>query len=455
MTIPAALDALETFLGQRLSRSKSDLALHARSETHFPEMPPDAVAYPESTEEVSRIMKLCAEHGCPVIAWGVGTSLEGHTAAVVGGICLDMSRMNRVLEIQAADMDVRVQPGVTREALNEELRATGLFFPIDPGANATLGGMAATRASGTTAVRYGTMRDNILGLEVVLADGRVIRTGTRARKSSAGYDLTALFIGSEGTLGIITEITLRLHGQPEAISAGVCAFESFQGAVEAVIETIQMGLPMARIEFLDEASAIAVNDYAGMGFPEKPHLLFELHGSPESVAEDAARFGEIVTDHGGSGFEWSDRAEDRKALWAMRHNAFYAIKALRPGALTLVTDICVPISRLAQAVEETREDILASGLPGPILGHVGDGNFHAALLIDPANPSEMETAKALSHRMVERSLALGGTATGEHGVGLGKRAYMASEHGDGWEVMGQLKNALDPAGILNPGKLVP
>ncbi|WP_116599689.1 FAD-binding oxidoreductase [Primorskyibacter marinus] len=455
MNIHAALDALEAFLGQRLSRSKSDLSLHGESETHFPQMPPDAVAYPETTAEVSRIMQICAKHGCPVIAWGTGTSLEGHTAAVKGGVTLDMGRMNRVLDIQAADMDVRVQPGVTREALNAELRATGLFFPIDPGANATLGGMAATRASGTTAVRYGTMRDNVLALEVVLADGRVIRTGTRARKSSAGYDLTALFVGSEGTLGIITELTLRLHGQPEAISAGVCAFEDFHGAVNAVIETIQMGLPLARMEFLDETSAAAVNAYAGMAFPEKPHLLFELHGSPDSVAEDAQRFGDIVTDHGSSGFEWSDRIEDRKTLWAMRHNAFYAILALRPGARSLVTDICVPISRLAQAVEETRADIARSGLAGPILGHVGDGNFHAILLVDPAKPSEMATAKAVSHRMVERSLALGGTATGEHGVGLGKRDYMAKEHGDGWAVMGQLKQALDPLDLLNPGKLVP
>ncbi|WP_417606145.1 FAD-binding oxidoreductase [Primorskyibacter flagellatus] len=455
MNIHAALDALEAFLGQRLSRSKSDLSLHGESETHFPRMPPDAVAYPETTAEVSRIMQICARHGCPVIAWGAGTSLEGHTSAVKGGVTLDMGRMNRVLDIQAADMDVRIQPGVTREALNAELRATGLFFPIDPGANATLGGMAATRASGTTAVRYGTMRDNVLALEVVLADGRVIRTGTRARKSSAGYDLTALFVGSEGTLGIITELTLRLHGQPEAISAGVCAFEDFHGAVNAVIETIQMGLPLARMEFLDEASAAAVNAYAGMTFPEKPHLLFELHGSPDSVAEDAQRFGDIVTDHGSSGFEWSDRTEDRKTLWAMRHNAFYAILALRPGARSLVTDICVPISRLAQAVEETRADIARSGLAGPILGHVGDGNFHAILLVDPAEPSEMAAAKAVSHRMVERSLALGGTATGEHGVGLGKRDYMAKEHGDGWAVMGQLKQALDPLDLLNPGKLVP
>ncbi|TNF22073.1 MAG: FAD-binding protein [Rhodobacteraceae bacterium] len=453
--VEAAIAALGPLLGQRLSLSKSDLAQHGRSESYFPLTLPDAVAWPETTTEVARIVAICAQHAVPVVAWGTGTSLEGHALAVRGGLVVDFSRMNRVLEIRPEDMDVTVQPGLTREALNEELRATGLFFPVDPGANAALGGMAATRASGTTTVRYGTMRDNVLALEVVLADGRVIRTGTRARKSAAGFDLTGLMVGSEGTLGLITELTLRLHGQPEAISAGVCAFADMGSAVAAVTDTIQMGLPMARIEFVDAATAAAVNAYAGMGFPLVPHLLVEFHGSEAAVAEHAAAFGEIVADHGATGFDWSVRAEDRKALWTMRHNAYYAILASRRGARALVTDICVPISRLAQAVEETQADIATSGLPGPILGHVGDGNFHAILLIDETRPDEIEVAKALSRRMVERALALGGTSTGEHGVGLGKRDFMAAEHGEGWAVMGEIKRALDPANILNPGKLVP
>ncbi|MBR9893043.1 FAD-binding protein [bacterium] len=451
----AALDALASLLGERLSRSKPDLAEHGRSESHFPTTPPDAVAYPESTEEVQALVKICAEHDCPVIGWGAGTSLEGHGLAVQGGVVVDFSRMNKVIEIRLDDMDVTVQPGVTREALNEELRATGLFFPVDPGANASLGGMAMTRASGTTTVRYGTMRDNVLGLTVVLADGRVIRTGTRARKSAAGFDLTALMVGSEGTLGLVTELTLRLHGIPEATSAGICAFPDMGSAVTAVMETIQMGVPMARIEFVDAATAQAFTAYSGMEMSQAPHLLVEFHGSPESVAQDAERFGEIVAEHGASPFQWSAREEERRALWALRHNGYYAILASRKGARAVVTDMCVPISRLATAVEETQADIAQSGVPGPILGHVGDGNFHAVLLIDPDKPEELDEAKRLSHRMAERALALGGTCTGEHGVGLGKMAYMEAEHGDGWQVMGQIKQALDPKGIMNPGKLVP
>ncbi|WP_370048563.1 MULTISPECIES: FAD-binding oxidoreductase [Salipiger] len=451
----AALDALASLLGERLSRSKPDLAEHGRSESHFPTTPPDAVAYPESTEEVQALVKICAEHDCPVIGWGAGTSLEGHGLAVQGGVVVDFSRMNRVCEIRLDDMDVTVQPGVTREALNEELRATGLFFPVDPGANASLGGMAMTRASGTTTVRYGSMRDNVLGLTVVLADGRVIRTGTRARKSAAGFDLTALMVGSEGTLGLVTELTLRLHGIPEATSAGICAFPDMGSAVTAVMETIQMGIPMARIEFVDAATAQAFTAYSGMEMAQAPHLLVEFHGSPESVAQDAERFGEIVAEHGASPFQWSAREEERRALWALRHNGYYAILASRKGARAVVTDMCVPISRLATAVEETQADIAQSGVPGPILGHVGDGNFHAILLIDPEKPEELEEAKRLSHRMAERALTLGGTCTGEHGIGLGKMAYMEAEHGDGWQVMGQIKQALDPKGIMNPGKLVP
>lgn len=454
MSTPEALAALSQLLGDRFSRSKSDLAAHGQSETHFAPAPPDAVVYPETTEEVAQIVRICAANGVPVIGWGAGTSLEGHALAVRGGVTVDFSRMNKVLQVNPSDMDVRVQPGCTREDLNTELRATGLFFPVDPGANAALGGMAATRASGTTAVRYGTMRDNVLGLEVVLADGRVIRTGTRARKSSAGYDLTGLFVGSEGTLGLITELTLRLQGQPEAISSAVCAFDQIGPAVDCVITTIQMGIPMARIEFLDAASVAAVNAASDTGLPEMPHLMVEFHGSAAGVAEQAETFGAIVEEFGGHDFRWSSKTEERNALWEARHRAYWSILASRPGATALVTDMCVPISRLAEAVEQTSEDIARASIPGPILGHVGDGNFHAVLLVDPNNPAELDEAKAISGRMVERALALGGTVTGEHGVGMGKLEYMEAEHGAGWDVMGQIKRALDPEGLMNPGKLV-
>ncbi|KUF09146.1 FAD-binding oxidoreductase [Pseudoponticoccus marisrubri] len=455
MAIAQALDALHALLGERCSISKSERDLHGRSESHFPPMPPDAVVWPETTAEVRQIVRICATEGCPVIGWGAGTSLEGHGLAVQGGVVVDFAHMNRVLEIRQADMDVTVQPGVTREALNEELRATGLFFPVDPGANATLGGMAMTRASGTTTVRYGSMRDNVLALEVVLADGRVIRTGTRARKSAAGYDLTALMVGSEGTLGLVTELTLRLSGIPEATSAGICAFPDMGSAVNAVIETIQMGIPMARIEFACAETARAFTAYAGVEMAEAPHLMVEFHGAPDSVAQNAERFAEIVADHGGAPFRWSTREEERRALWALRHAGYYAILASRPGARALVTDICVPISRLAQAMAETQADIAASPLPGPILGHVGDGNFHAVLMIDEAVPAELDEAKRLAQRMAERALRLGGTCTGEHGIGMGKTGLMAAEHGAGWDVMGQLKTALDPQNLMNPGKLVP
>ncbi|WP_457646248.1 FAD-binding oxidoreductase [Profundibacter sp.] len=454
MTIQSAITALTTVLGDRLSVAKPDLEAHGASETHFAPAPPDAVAYPVNTDEVSQIMQICNEHDCPVIPYGAGTSLEGHTLAVNGGVTIDLGRMNRLLAVNAEDMDVVIQPGLTREELNTELRTTGLFFPVDPGANATLGGMASTRASGTTAVRYGTMRDNVLALQVVLADGRIIRTGNRARKSSAGYDLTALFVGAEGTLGIITELTLRLHGQPEAISSAVCSFDDIGNAVNAVIATIQMGIPMARIEFIDADTTRACNAYSGTDMPEVPHLLVEFHGSDAGVAEQAERFGEIVQDMGGTGFKWSAKTEERNALWDMRHKAYYACVALRKGATAVVTDVCVPISRLAQAVEETRADIAASPIPGPILGHVGDGNFHAILLVEPGNEAEMKIAKDLSNRMVERALAMGGTATGEHGIGMGKLDYMQAEHGDGWDVMGDIKSALDKNGILNPSKVV-
>ncbi|MEO1704387.1 MAG: FAD-linked oxidase C-terminal domain-containing protein [Pseudomonadota bacterium] len=454
MSIDTAIAALGQTLGDRLTRSKSDLALHGRSESHFAEMPPDAVAYPETTEDVAAIVRICRDHGCPVIGFGTGTSLEGHTAAPRGGVSVDFSRMARVLAINPEDMDVVVQPGITREALNEELRATGLFFPVDPGANASLGGMASTRASGTTAVRYGTMRDNVVGLEVVTSEGEIIRTGTRARKSSAGYDLTSLFVGSEGTLGLITELTLRLHGIPEAMAAAVCAFEETAPAVQTVIETIQSAIPMARIEYLDAASIAAVNAYSDRSDPEQPHLFVEFHGSKSAVAEQALAFGEIAAGNGGARFEWSDRAEDRSALWAARHTAYYAILASRKGARAVVTDVCVPISELASAIDATIDDVAESPIPGPILGHVGDGNYHAILLIDPDAPEEKAAALALQERMVERALVAGGTATGEHGVGLGKLGYMEAEHGAAWGLMGEIKRALDPGGIMNPGKLV-
>ncbi len=450
----AAHEALATLLGKRLSLSPSDRTQHGRNETHFPPMPPAAVAYPENTDEVAAMMRICAANRVPVTAWGTGSSLEGHALAAHGGLSVDFTRMNRVLAVHAQDMRAVVQPGITRRALEHELRATGLFFPVDPGADASIGGMASTRASGTTAVRYGTMRDNVLALQVVLADGRVIRTGSAARKTSAGYDLTALFVGAEGTLGLITELTLRLHGQPEAVSAAVCAFPAMGPAVEAVIATIQSGIPMARIEFVDTATVEAFNRHDGADFPEMPHLLVEFHGSEQAVAEQAEAFGAIVADAGGAGFRWARGTEERAALWRMRHNAYYACLRMRPGATAWVTDVCVPISRLAEAVEETRAEIAASSIEGPILGHVGDGNFHAVLLVDPADAQEIAEARRLAAAMAERALRLGGTITGEHGIGMGKLDYMAREHGDGWDVMGTVKAALDPCGLLNPGKMV-
>jgi D-lactate dehydrogenase (cytochrome) len=455
MDIARAIADLQTSLGHGITLSKSDLDLHGQSESHFPPSPPDAVVYPGTTAEVAEVVTICARHRVPVVAWGTGTSLEGQAQAFRGGIVVDFSRMNAVLEVAEADMTARVQPGVTREALNTALRASGLFFPVDPGANASLGGMASTRASGTTAVRYGTMRDNVLALEVVTATGEVIRTGTGARKSSSGYDLTGLFVGSEGTLGLITELTLRLAGQPEAISAAVCAFDSVGDAVATVIDTIQCGIPIARIELMDTDSVRAVNAHSKMTLPEKPHLLLEFHGTPASSAEQAESFGALAREHNGSDFDWATQTEARNALWTMRHNAYYAILGQRPGARAIVTDICVPISRLAEAIEDTRSDLAQSGVMGPILGHVGDGNFHAILLIDPDNPAELAAAKAASDRMVTRALALGGTATGEHGIGVGKLDYMQREHGAGWALMGTIKQALDPLNILNPGKLVP
>lgn len=452
MTNQQALSELSSLLGDRFSAGKSDLDLHGRSETHFPHLPPDAVVYPGSTEDVQAIVAICARHACPVTGWGAGTSLEGAALAMRGGVTVDFSRMDKVIEVNAEDMDVRVQPGLTREALNRELRATGLMFPVDPGANASLGGMAATRASGTTAVRYGTMKQNVLGLQAVLADGRVIRTGSRARKSSSGYDLTSLLVGSEGTLGLITELTLKLQGIPEAVSAATCAFPDISAAVDAVIATIQSGVPMARIEFVDIDTVAAFNSVNGAAMPPLPHLMIEFHGSPQGTEEDAARFGEIAGEFGAGNFAWASAAEDRNRLWKMRHEAYWAILQTRPGARAIVTDICVPISRLAEAVEQTRADIAESPIPGPILGHVGDGNLHAILLVK--DDTDMQVAQGLAGRMADRALRLGGTITGEHGIGMGKLGYMEAEHGAAWDVMSDIKRALDPLGILNPGKVV-
>jgi len=454
MSIEAALAELRKALGDRFATTGAMLQVHGQNEAHFPETLPDGVAFPETTEEVAQVVRICAQHGCPIIPWGTGTSLEGNALPVNGGITLDLTRMDRILEVHEEDLDAVIQPGVTREALNTELRATGLFFPVDPGANASLGGMAATRASGTTAVRYGTMRENVLALEVVLADGRIIRTGTRARKSSSGYDLTKLMIGSEGTLGIITELTLRLQGQPEAISAAICRFDDIRGAVDTVIQTIQMGVPIARMEFVDALTARGFNLHADAGLPEAPHLFLEFHGSETAVREQAEVVAELARENGGADFQWSVRPEERSRLWDMRHGVHYALMALRPGCRPVVTDICVPISRLADAVAETREDIDASGITGAMVGHVGDGNFHSSLLVEPGNTVEMDTALALAKRMNDRALRMGGTITGEHGVGQGKMRYMAAEHGEAWDVMAQIKRALDPDNILNPGKVV-
>ncbi len=450
----SAITELKALLGERLSTSGAVIDLHAHDEAHFPRTPPDAVAFPNDTAEVSEIAKICHRHGCPIVPWGVGTSLEGHALAIRGGVTVDFTNMNKVLQIYDTDLNVVVQPGLTREELNVELRATGLFFPIDPGANATLGGMTATRASGTTAVRYGTMKDNVLALEVVLADGRIIRTGSRAKKSSSGYDLTRLMVGSEGTLGLITEITLRLQGQPEATSAAVCEFEDANSAVNTVMMAVQIGIPMARIEFIDADSITAINAYSKMTMRECPHLFMEFHGSEAGVKEQSEQMAEIAAEFGGGGFQWSTKAEERNALWKARHNAYFAMKATKPGALGITTDVCVPISQLAKAIDDSIEDIAAQGITPFILGHVGDGNYHAALLVEPGDTQAMKTAVGIAHRMNQRALAVGGTVTGEHGIGVGKMKYMAEEHGEAWNVMADIKRALDPGNILNPGKMV-
>jgi D-lactate dehydrogenase (cytochrome) len=435
------IDELRALLGERLSLSAAVREHHGKDESYFPYAPPDAVAFAASTEEVSAIVKLCAAHQTPVIPFGTGTSLEGHVLAIQGGVSIDLSRMDKVLEVNAEDLDCRVEAGVTRKQLNEHLRDTGLFFPIDPGADASLGGMAATRASGTNAVRYGTMREVVLGLTVVLADGQVIRTAKRARKSAAGYDLTRLFVGSEGTLGIITEVALRLYGIPERISSAVCAFPSVEAAVDTVILTIQSGVPVARIELLNALMMQAVNRFSGLDYPERPHLFFEFHGTEAGVAEQVEQTGAIAAEFGAGDFQWATRTEDRNRLWQARHDAYFAALQLRPGARGLSTDVCVPISRLAACI-------------APIVGHVGDGNFHLIILIDPNDAAEVAEAKALNERLVMRALSMDGTSTGEHGVGFGKIDWLVAEHGEAVSVMRAIKLALDPGNILNPGKVV-
>lgn len=451
----SALEALRQLLGERLATAAAVREQHGRGEAHHPTQPPDAVAFPRSTEEVAQIVKICAAHRLPVIPFGVGTSLEGHVAAVRGGVSIDLGGMNRVLAVHAEDLDATVEAGVTRKQLNAYLRDTGLFFPIDPGADATLGGMAATRASGTNAVRYGTMRENVLGLTVVLADGRVIRTGNRARKSAAGYDLTRLFVGSEGTLGVITELTVRLYGVPEAVSAAVCGFPSVDDAVEAVIATIQTGIPVARIELLDELQMQGCIGFSKLaGYRAVPTLFYEFHGSEAGVREQAEAAMAIAAEHGGTDFQWATRPEDRNRLWQARHDAWYAALSLRPGAKGWATDVCVPISELAACIHATREDVAAAGLTAPIVGHVGDGNFHLLMLVHPDDPAEMATAEAVNKRLVRRAIAMGGTCTGEHGVGLGKIDSLAEEAGEAVAVMAAIKRTLDPDDILNPGKVV-
>ena len=450
------LQELQKLLGERLSMSNSVREQHGRDESFHASAPPEAVAFVENNEEVAEIVRICVQHQKPIIPFGTGTSLEGHVAALHGGVCLDVSGMNKVLEVNENDLDCRVQAGVTRKQLNQHLRNSGLFFPIDPGADASLGGMTATRASGTNAVRYGTMRENVLGLTVVTADGRIIRTGTRARKSSAGYDLTRLFVGSEGTLGIITEIQLRLYGVPEAISAAVCSFETMEGAVNTTISTIQMGIPVARIELLDEVQVDAINRYSDFDYALKPTLFFEFHGTEAWVQEQAEMVKEISTEQGGSDFQWSTREQEKQKLWEARHNAYYAGLALRPGSKGWATDVCVPISRLADCILETRSDIEESKLTVPLVGHVGDGNFHLLFLIDPENEEEeLKLYQPLNDRLVERALRMGGTCTGEHGIGSGKIKYMEAEHGDSLDLMRQIKQAFDPDNLMNPGKMLP
>jgi D-lactate dehydrogenase (cytochrome) len=453
--IESAVRELRTLLGARASDATSVREHHSHGESYHTPAAPDVVCFPRSTGEVAAILAVSARWQVPVVPFGAGTSLEGHVNAIHGGICLDLRDMNRVVRVSAEDLDATVEAGVTRLQLNKALNNTGLTFPVDPGADATIGGMAATRASGTTAVRYGTMRENVLGLTVVLADGSIVTTGTRARKSAAGYDLTRLFVGSEGTLGVITEVTVRLHPLPEAVSAATCAFASIQGAVETVIGTIQLGIPVARIELLDDVQMDAVNRYSKTSYPVAPTLFFEFHSDSERhVADQAEAVQALALERGGRDFTWATRLEDRERLWQARHHALYAALALRPGAKGWTTDVCVPISRLAECIVETKRDNVGAPFPICLVGHAGDGNFHLIYVLDPDSASELEEAGRLNERMVTRALAMGGTCTGEHGVGLGKMKYLEAEHGPALEIMRTIKRALDPDNRMNPGKLI-
>jgi D-lactate dehydrogenase (cytochrome) len=447
---------LKTLLGERVSTSAAVREHHGKDESYFPYALPDVVVFAKTTEEVRDIVNICRRHQVPMIPYGVGTSLEGHILAVHGGVCIDLSQMNQVLTVHESDLDAVVQAGVTRKQLNEHIKHTGLFFPVDPGADATLGGMAATRASGTNAVRYGTMRENVLSLKVVLADGRVIQTSRRAKKSAAGYDLTRLFVGSEGTLGIITEVTVRLYPVQEAMSAAVCAFDSVDGCTNTVIQTIQSGIPIARCDIVCEKTVGAINNYKKTNYRVAPTVFFEFHGSKSSVVEQAEAVQAIAKEHGGKDFVWATKPEERSQLWQARHDAYFACLQLRPGSRAVSTDVCVPISRLAECVSETMSDVKSYFAPVPLLGHIGDGNFHLMLLVDPARPEETETAKAFNKRLVERALRMEGTCTGEHGVGLGKMGSMRMELGDDVvDVMRDIKKVFDPDNLMNPGKVVP
>jgi len=451
---PALIEALKHMFGERCSTALVVREQHGRDESSFESPPPAAVVFAESTQDVSAVVALAAQHRVPVIPFGVGSSLEGHLLAVQGGISIDLGRMNKVLAINAEDLTVTVQAGVTRKQVNEEIKSTGLFFPIDPGADATIGGMSATRASGTNAVRYGTMRENVLGLQVVTASGEVIRTGTRARKSSAGYDLTRLMVGSEGTLGVITEITLRIYPLPEAVSAAICSFPSIEAAVRTTIQVIQLGVPIARVELIDHNSVRMVNAHSKLALREEPLLLMEFHGSPTGVKEQAQTVQEIATEHGGNAFEWATTPEERTRLWTARHNAYFAAIQSRPGCRAISTDTCVPISRLADCLLDSVAEADASGIPYFLVGHVGDGNFHFGYLLDPAQPHERDIAEQLNRQLVARALRLEGTCTGEHGVGLHKMDFLVTEAGDGAvEMMRTIKRALDPHNIMNPGKI--
>ena len=449
----AFIAALRQRFGDALELGEGIRRQHGTSEAHFAESLPDAVIFAASTEEVVDCVRLCVAAKVPIIPFGAGTSIEGNALPIHGGVSINLSRMDAILAVHAEDFDCTVQAGCRREALNAHLRDTGLFFPIDPGANATIGGMASTRASGTNAVRYGTMREAVLSLTVVTADGQVIRTGTRARKSAAGYDLTRLFVGSEGTLGIITEVTLRLHPIPEQISSAVCGFASLQGAVDTVVQSIQCGIPLARVEILDDRQMAAVNRWSKLGFPEVTTLFFEFHGSAAGVAEQVETVAALAETNGGGAFAWSNQAEERARLWKARHEAYYAAEGIRPGAVGLTTDVCVPISRLPECILATRADIDAGTVPASILGHVGDGNFHVIFAINPAAPDEFAEVEAINRRLVERAIAMDGTCTGEHGIGLGKQDWLVAEMGDAVETMRVLKRALDPANMMNPGKI--